>query len=116
MLHEIAFVFSQSINLLHLLPIKTKVKDREIYTFDIYFKNVFFLSFYKDQIAVGLDKQRLIEFLLMLTLEVELQPSAQLSSHSVSLILLPYLCFFLLFQNLVDLAGSERASQTGAFG
>ena len=74
MLHEIALVFSQSINLLHLLPIKTKVKDREIYTFDIYFKNFFFLSFYKDQAAVGLDKQRLIEFLLMLTLKVELQP------------------------------------------
>ena len=93
-LHEIAFVFSQSINLLHLLPIKTKVKDPEIYTFDIY---------YKDQAAVGLDKQRLIEFLSMLTPKVELQPSAQLSSHSVSLILLPYplcnihLCLFLLF-------------------
>ena len=37
LLHEIALVFSQSINLLHLLPIKTKVKDPEIYTFDIYF-------------------------------------------------------------------------------
>ena len=73
-LHEIALVFSQSINLLHLLPIKTKVKDREIYTIDIYFKNFFFLSFYKDQAAVGSDKQRLIEFLLMLTLEVELHP------------------------------------------
>lgn len=59
--------------MLHLLPIKTNVKDREIHTYDIYFKN-FFLSFYNDQVAVGLDKQSLIEFLLMLTLEVELHP------------------------------------------
>ena len=36
-----------------MLPIKTNVKDREIHTYDIYFKN-FFLSFYNDQVAVGL--------------------------------------------------------------
>ena len=85
-------------------------------------KTFFFLSFYKDQTAVGLDKQRLIEFLSMLTLKVELQP--RLNSLPI---LFPWsyflthfvtstcVCFF-FFQNLVDLAGSERASQTGAFG